>query len=94
MKLHADCALLKRILEKRLKQHQEELNKIEEVKKSIARSDRLLLQTYANRLKDMRSEVDFDISCYLQDLTRINEYLDKQKKFLEEMFPNLYTFSV
>ena len=60
MKLNADCILLKRILEKRLAQHRGDLNEIEDVKKSVTGSDQLLVQTYANRVREMRSGVEIN----------------------------------
>ena len=65
MKFNANCVILKRILEKRLKQHQGELNEIEEMRKNISGSDQVLVQTYMNRLKEMRSGVELRDLDYL-----------------------------
>ena len=78
--LHADCMVLKRILEKCIARHEEEISQINEKIQKISKEDAALLEQFKTKLTERRSN----------DLSTIRSYLSKQDSFLKQIFPNIY----
>lgn len=57
MKLHADCVLLKRILDKKMKRHLADLEEIVSVQACVSGGDVELVKRYEERLANLRAEV-------------------------------------
>ena len=79
--LHADCMVLRRILEKCIARHEEEIAQINEKIQKISKEDAALLEQFKAKLTEKRSS----------DLSTIQAYLSKQDSFLKQMFPDIYT---
>ena len=58
MKLHADCILLERILDKKVRAHLKNLGDIEFVKGCVSGGDLELVKRYEEKLVEMRSAVN------------------------------------
>ena len=58
MKLHADCILLERILDKKVRTHLKNLGDIEFVKGCVRGGDLELVKRYEEKLIEMRSAVN------------------------------------
>lgn len=55
--LHAQCLVLKRILDKKVNQHASELDAIDQIRKIVQESDGLLVDEYKRQLIEKREEV-------------------------------------
>lgn len=78
--LHADCIVLKRILDKCVAHHEEEMAQIDEKVQKVSKDDAALLDQFKSKLLDKRTP----------QLAQIKEYLSKQTEFLKRAFPELY----
>lgn len=61
MKLHADCVLLKRILDKKMKRHLADLEEIGSVQTCVSGGDVELVKRYEERLSNLRAEVGISL---------------------------------
>lgn len=83
-KLHSDCVLLRRILDKRLKQNADDFAVIDTALHSVQGNDRQLVESFKEKLREKREK----------DLSFITEYVDEMKAFLNEMYPSVSESSV
>lgn len=80
LSLHADCIVLKRILDKCVAHHQEEMAQINEKTQKVSKDDAALLEQFKSKVMEKRTS----------QLNQIEEYLSKQTVFLKRVFPELY----
>ena len=78
--IHADCIVLKRILDKCVARHEEEMAQIDEKMQKVSRDDGALLEQFKSKLLETRSP----------QLNQIKEYLSQQTTFLKRVYPELY----
>ena len=80
LSLHADCIVLKRILDKCVAHHEEEMAQIDEKTQKVSIDDAALLDQFRSKVMEKRAP----------QLNQIEEYLSKQTAFLKRVFPELY----
>lgn len=80
LSLHADCIVLKRILDKYVAHHEEEMAQIDEKTQKVSKDDAALLDQFRSKVMEKRAP----------QLNQIEEYLSKQTAFLKRVFPELY----
>ena len=83
-KLHSDCVLIRRILDKRLKQNADDFAVIDTALNAVQGNDRQLVESFKEKLREKREK----------DLSFITEYMDEMKAFLNEMYPSMSDLSV
>ena len=55
--LHARCLVLKRILDKKIAQHLQDLEEIDKIRETVPESDSLLVDEYKRRIIEKREDV-------------------------------------
>lgn len=83
-KFHADCSLLKRILDRRFKRHEVDLASIDAVIAELHGMDAEIVKMYKQRLEKEREK----------DVQLISNYEAKMQSFLSEMYPAIYRLYV
>lgn len=83
-KLHADCILLKRILDRRSQRHEADLASVNTVITTLQGPDAEIVKEYKRRLEEKREK----------DVRIMKDYAEKMHAFLSEMYPALYKLRV
>ncbi|KAK8828322.1 hypothetical protein WA556_004736 [Blastocystis sp. ATCC 50177/Nand II] len=76
-KLHADCILLKRILDRRSQRHEADLASVNTVITTLQGPDAEIVKEYKRRLEEKREK----------DVRIMKDYAEKMHAFLSEMYP-------